>query len=415
MAEHDWQEKRDELDAKQKKMNAIFDAAGPRNDFSNRDVLEMLGAKDSTDAVEKMEAFHRELADLAGTVKDLRFKQIKRENEEMGRVMRAPVDIGGYVLPADTGARTFGDMVIATKSFKAWTNRKDVVTVSLPDLDLKTLMTTAAGFAPESVRSGLVVPAAGARVTFLDILPVRQISQAVDKYMEQTTRTDNSAEKGEGVAYAESEFVYTQQESPIRKITNSLPVTDEQLEDAPEVVPILNSDVVRGLRERLELQALVGDGNAPNIEGFLDAGKASVQTQAKGADPVFDAVFKGLNLVRTTGDANPTHIAMHPTNWLAVRLARTADGQYIMGNPIVAGPETLFGLPVVLTTRITSGTALVGDFLGYSYIANRRGVDIQIGYSGTQFAEGERLIRADLRAGLTVTRQAAFCKITGLA
>jgi HK97 family phage major capsid protein len=207
-------------------------------------------------------------------------------------------------------------------------------------------------------------------------------------------------------------FVFTEETSTVRKITSSLPVTDEQLEDAPEVAAILDQRLRFGLRQRLDGQVLVGDGTPPNLTGMLNTG--SILTQAKSTDPVFDAVFKAMTQVSVTGRAFPNALIFHPTDWQGVRLARTADGVYIMGNPSQPGPMSLFGLPVAICDAGSAGTAYAADLLNFTYIGERRGVNVEIGYSGTQFAEGKKLLRADLRACFTVTRPAAICKITGL-
>jgi HK97 family phage major capsid protein len=314
--------------------------------------------------------------------------------------------------PAEIKHRSFGERVIEVKEYKAtnFARYGAGVSVHVEDFGIKTLMETTAGFAPEAQRTGLIVPYAMRPVQVLQLFPTRPTTQNADVYMEQTTHTDNAAEKGEGVAYAESAFAYTQRSQPIEKITNSLPVTDEQLEDAPQVASIINTDLTAGLRRRLDLQVLVGDGSTPNLKGILDH---SIQEQAKGADPIFDAVFKALTKVRVTGRAMPNAIIAHPNDWQDIRLMRTADGQYIMGAPAVEGSTTLFGLPVVISDALTENSVLIGDFLTYCYISERRGVDVQVGYVGDQFKEGKRTIRADLRCALTVTRANAFCKVTG--
>jgi hypothetical protein len=86
-----------------------------------------------------------------------------------------------------------------------------------------------------------------------------------------------------------------------------------------------------------------------------------------------------------------------------------------MGNPGVVGTQSLFGLPVALVEAGSAGTGLVGDFANFSYVAERRGIDVQAGYSGTQFVEGKKTLRADLRAAFVVLRPAAFCSMTSLA
>jgi HK97 family phage major capsid protein len=324
---------------------------------------------------------------------------------------------GGMQHPVapDTKTRTFGELVTESKEYatKAAEHFKDGHSSHTIEWGLKTLFERTAGFAPESVRSGLMVGAVQQPIVVLDLIPERQINQAVDKYMQETTATIGAMEKAEGIAYAESTYVWTEQTSTVQKITDSLPVTDEQLEDAPEVASLLNGRLIFGLRKRLETQVVVGTGVSPLLRGFLASG-VGIQTQAKGADPTFDAIFKAMTLVRFTGGAIPSGIIMHPNDYQDVRLTRTAAGEYIMGPPMAPGSTTLFGLPVAVTTTITENTALVGDFQNFCYIGARRGVDVQVGYSGTQFAEGKKLIRADLRACFTITRPVAFASVTGI-
>ena len=416
-------EARQKFQAKQKELGEVFEAAGSDLDFSRKAVLEKLGATDSTDAVGKVKARNIELESLSAELRAAELVAVRDAMKARETERNAPVSMQQGAHPAgESRAKSFGDLVTGSAEYKAYDYRRDAACttqVKMPYaelLGLKTLMETGAGFAPESVRSGLIVPIATQRTTVLDIMPFRPVPQMLDKYMEETTVTNNSAEKAEGVAYAESVFAYTERESPVRKITNSLPITDEQLKFAPVVASLVNNNLRRGLRERLELQILVGDGNSPNLEGFLDAGKSGVQTQAKGSDPAFDAIFKAFIKVMTTGSANPDYVILNPANWQTIRLARTADGQYIMGNPAVVGAQALFGVPIVQSTRITSGTGLTGDFGNYSYIGEPEGntADVAVGYVGDQFKEGKRTLRCDLYACLTVTRQTAFCKITGL-
>jgi HK97 family phage major capsid protein len=167
-----------------------------------------------------------------------------------------------------------------------------------------------------------------------------------------------------------------------------------------------------GARQKLDSQVLVGTGVDPALRGILNAG--GVQSQAKSTDPTFDAIHKAMTKVRVTGRASPNAIAMHPNDWEAIRLTRTADGIYIMGNPSVAGPMTLFGISIALTDAITENTALVGDFANFCQLFERRGVQVQLGYVGDQFTQGKATLRADLRVAFATLRPPAFCKVTGI-
>jgi HK97 family phage major capsid protein len=400
--------------AKQEELGKIMAQAkdGARYDFSRKAVLDALGAADQSDALGKIKARNRELEAMNADLVTAEAKSVEDAIGKRDHDRNQPVSNSGIHSPIVI-AKTWGDRVIGMKQYKAtdFSVHGAGVTIKLEDLSLKTLMETTAGFAPEAVRSGLVVPAAMRPIQVLDLIPTRPTTQNADVYMEQTTNTNSAAEKAEGAAYAESVFVYTQRSQPVEKITDSIPVTDEQLEDAPQVASILNSELIFHLRQRLDLQVLVGDGSTPNLKGILDH---STQTQAKGTDPVFDAVFKAITKVRAVGRAVPNAIVMHSSDWQDVRLARTADGEYIMGNPSTPGAASLFGLPVAISEAITENTALVGDFANFCRLSERRGVDVQVGYVGDQFKEGKRTIRADLRAAMTVTRAYAFCTVTGI-
>ena len=123
-----------------------------------------------------------------------------------------------------------------------------------------------------------------------------------------------------------------------------------------------------------------------------------------------------MTKIRVTGRAMPTHHVVHPTDWEGVRLLRTADGVYIWGNPSEAGPERMWGLPVVQCDADSAGTGYVGSFLpAWLSMFEKKGVDIQIGYVGSQFLQGKRTVRADMRMALVFFRPAAFCSVTGLA
>ena len=167
------------------------------------------------------------------------------------------------------------------------------------------------------------------------------------------------------------------------------------------------------LRQRIDGQLLTGDGNAPNLTGILNNG--SIQTQAKGSDPVPDAIYKAMTKVRVTGRAMPNVVVLHPNDWQGVRLLRTTDGIYIWGNPSEAGPERIWGLPVVQTDAETENTGLVGDFANFCQKYWKRDIEVQITNAHSDyFIKGKQAIRADVRLAFVIYRAPAFCTVTGI-
>ena len=140
-----------------------------------------------------------------------------------------------------------------------------------------------------------------------------------------------------------------------------------------------------------------------------------MQTQAKGSDPVPDAIHKGITKVKVTGRAMPNAVIMHPNDWQDVRLLRTTDGIYIWGSPSETGEPRIWGLRVVESDAQTENTAVVGDFANYSLFVVRRGIEVKVSDSHSDyFVKGKQAVRAGMRAATVWLRPEAFCKITGI-
>lgn len=401
------------IEAKSKTLAVVFDEAGPEMDLTQ--VKSISG--DTMAKAEEIRKMNDELTDLGTQRDELLAVRKAAERVRTATVPGADGEQGSEPnaaaanITAREQAKSFGELFTASQAYKARTG--GVGPESKLDMELKTLMTTSAGWTPETTRTGRLVDFATRPVQVTDLVPATTTIQAAVVYMEETTFTNNAAEAAEGGTYAEAALALTEQSSTVRKIAVFLPVTDEQLEDEPQVRGYIDNRLPFMLRQRLDSQILVGNGTAPNLRGFLNV--VGIQTQAKGADPSPDAVYKAMVKVRVTGRAMPNGIVYHPTNWQDIRLLRTADGIYIWGNPSDAGPERIWGLAVAQSDAITLGTALVGDYATYSELASRRGIDVQVSNShSTYFIEGKQAMRADVRVALVVYRPAAFCTVTGL-
>lgn len=394
-------------------LHNVYQEAGDDLDFSKVVSLPNCEKDDTTiKKLEDLEALNKEINDLADQEKTLlAFEENRkaaighdRDVKGINRTPDAPKN-------ANQATKSLGELFVESKAYTEYDGHSGPSAVI--DAELKTLFQTSAGWAPESLRTGRVVPEAVQPVEMLDVVTLGQTSQAAVVYMEETTLTNNAAEASEGGAYGEAALALTEQSSTVRKIGVFLPVTDEQMEDVPQITGYVNNRLTYMVRQRLGAELLTGDGVAPNLTGILNV--AGIQTQAKGTDPVPDAIYKAITLVRVTGQAVPDTIVLHPNDWQGIRLLRTADGIYIFGSPNDSGPERLWGLPVVQAQAETENTGLVGAFKTMHELAIRRGVEIKVSDSHDDyFTKGKKAIRADLRAAAVTYRPAAFCSVTSI-
>lgn len=385
---------------RQKALADIFAEAGPEMDMTK--VKSLSGS--NADKVAELRKMNLELAELGAKRDDL-------ETIRKSAQFAALFGEGGSIEDSFPGiprkASNFGELFLKSEA------RRQKGTTSELDIELKTLMTTTAGWTPETTRTGLVIMSAQRPIQVTDLIPTVPTNEQAYVYMEETTFTNNAAEVAEGGTYGEAAFALTEQSSMVRKIGVWLPITDEQLEDEPAAQAYINARMPFMVQQRLDGQIMVGNGTAPNVRGVLNV--VGIQTQAKGADPSPDAFYKAMVKVRVTGRAIPSAAVVHPTNWQDVKLLRTADGIYIWGSPSEVTPDRIWGLNVAQCDALTVGTAVVGDFANFSLMAIKRGIEVKISDShSTYFVEGKQAIRADMRAALVWLRPAAFCTVTGL-
>lgn len=405
-------------DILQEKAKVIEQKRNELASFLKANPLESIKGESGTSTITEFNKRNDELTTLVGDYNGLKaMHDTGIANDAALKEFDKPAADYAHPSGPDVLARTrksFGQLFTESAAFKSKGAK-----ASIADLSVKTLMQTTDGFAPEVVRNRPVLLAAQEPLNVLDLIPTRDVQQVAIKYMEETPKAVAASETNEGNTYAEADFDFIEKDSPVRKITVWIPVTDEQLEDEGYVRQYLNERMPRELRRRLAGQVVVGTGATVNgnatLRGMVNF--AGSLTQAKGTDPVFDALLKGYTQIRTAagGFSQPTATIINPVDETNIRLTRTADGRYILGDP---GSQpmvvNIFGVPLVGVVQKPTGSSFTKDF-SHLELFPYRGVDMQISNShGTMFVEGKQAVRADIRVGFHDYRPASGCSTTGL-
>lgn len=395
------------LKAKRKELHDLYEGAWAEDGTLDTSKIKGLDG-DSQAKVDEIRKLNDEIDDLAK--KD-------EKNRALLKGAQHSLDYDEDFEPGDDRhhgpvVKSFGKAFAESNALKGYQGGGQGPAAEL-DVELKTLMETGAGWAPATVRGPRVVDYATRPVQMMDIIPTSPTDQTAIRYMEETTFTNNAAERNEGAVYGEAALALTERTDPVQSIGVWLPVTDEQLEDIPGIQSYIDNRLPFMVKQRLDSQVIVGNGTAPNISGYLD--RSNIQTQAKGSDPTPDAVYKAMTKVEVTGQSIPEAYVTHPNDWQEVRLLRTSDGIYIWGSPADAGPERIWGLPVVKVQGITEGTGLVGAFAAHSELRVKKGIVVEVTNSHSDyFIYGKQAIRATMRVALAVYRPVAFCQVTGI-
>jgi HK97 family phage major capsid protein len=403
------EEAQGKLDHARKSLAEVFEQAGPEMDMAKVKCID----GDSKAKVDWIRTKNAEIDERAKAVEELlevaKGAERSREAGKRGEEAKA-AEHGDGARERKGGRKSIGDLVIGSNAYlkRAGGNGPE----ARLDIELKALFSTS-NWEPETTRGPRIMDYITNPIQLIDLIPTTTTNQTAVTYMEETTFVNNAAEIPEGGPYPESALGLEEVTSPVRKIGTWIPVTDETLEDEPRARAYINNRLPFMVRQRLDGQLLTGNGTSPNLRGLLNT--TGIQTQAKGGDPTPDAVYKAMTKIKVNALAMPNATVWHPNDWQEVRLLRTTDGIYIWGSPSEPGPARIWGLPAIENFGITEGTAVVGDFANYTELAVKRGIDVQISNSHSDFfTHGKQAIRCDIRAAFVVYRPSAFATVTGI-
>ena len=299
------------------------------------------------------------------------------------------------------------------------------------NIALKALFQTGAGWTPIDTFSGLVSPYPVEGLFVSPHIPSVPTDQHNVVWQKQTSRTNASAPRAEGAALAESTLAYTKQVSPVEAVGTSLPVSDEQIADVPQMENILMNELRLLVMEEVDDLIINGSGSGNAWKGVrnltMDDDGTYVAAQSD-TDDMFTAIRKIITQIRVHGKTMPSLILVNPEDAEKLDIVRivsassydsTGDsenthlGQFLYRRPQDGGAVgTVWNIPVVETTRIAKSHVVAGDFARYAMFRDRQTYVVEQGYVNDDFTKLQKSIRAYVRAAFFVTRGSAFARLT---
>lgn len=255
-----------------------------------------------------------------------------------------------------------------------------------------------------------IVPGAFRQLGVLDVIPMGSTGSNQVFYTQEDAFVNEAKEVTEGAAKAESDLTFKLIEEPVRTVAHFLKLSNQVLDDAPALEGYVNRRLTHGLRNRLELQALRGNGSSPNLAGLSASGRHTAFTPSTG-DSALDSLNRAKYAV-TGADFMATHIFINPADWGAIERSKVDDGGYVLGdggaityvnnglNPLV------WGLTVVPSNNVEAGKFYVLDVNAIELMM-RQGVTVEMGFVDKDFTNNLVTLRAELRAAMAVYQPTA--------
>lgn len=226
---------------------------------------------------------------------------------------------------------------------------------------------------------------------------------------------NKAAVVNEGVTKPQSgPFSFDTISTTLKTVAHWVPITRQTADDDGQLTGYINGRLTYGLEYSLDRQILNGNGTT-EMQGILTTSGIGAYQPATGST---DAKLITVRKARTQAELAlypPDGIVMHPLDWQDIELDTDVNGQFrVIANVTDPGATPrLWGLAVVTTVGIASGTALLGGFRMGATLWERQGITILMTDSHADyFTSNTLVILAERRANVAVHTPACFVKIT---
>jgi len=248
-------------------------------------------------------------------------------------------------------------------------------------------------------------------------------SNAVEFVREKTSGTTNAAApqgKGssprayENVAKAESAIDFELVSTPIQTIAHWIPASRQVADDSSALSTFLNGRMIYFLKVVEEDQLLNGTGSGGDLDGLVTGATSYDTGDDVVGDTKLDKLRRAINQVQVSG-FTPNGIVLNAADWTDIELIKTTGsaslGEYVFSSPRIAGVPSVWGVPVVLSTKMTAGNFLVGDFQNGAELFDRQQASVEISREHESFFVKNMIaVLAELREALVIYQASSMRK-----
>ncbi|MYZ44210.1 phage major capsid protein [Schauerella aestuarii] len=252
-----------------------------------------------------------------------------------------------------------------------------------------------------------------------DLIPTTPVTGQSYSYFVELLHTRGAGMVAEGGAKPQSNVTFEQKTDTVKKIAVWMPVTDEALDDVPQLYSYIQELLRYDLKLAEEGQILKGSGAGNNLNGIMTQATTFDAALSKAGDTAIDTVRRAIYQVRKQSKRSADAVVMTELDWMNVELQKDADNRYLFANLQGLVTPVLWGRPVVASDSMdegdgedTGGEFLVGSFAQGARIYDRMAFTVKVGWINDDFIKNQRVVLVEERLGLAVRRPYAFVKGT---
>lgn len=236
------------------------------------------------------------------------------------------------------------------------------------------------------------------------LIPTGSTDSDVVRYVKESGYTDGGAAKAEGATLGQSDFDMTATDANVRKIGTYFRISEEMLADTPQLTSYLSARAPEKLLSVEDDQILNGNGTAPNLSGIItDAADFAAGGFANAIESAneFDVLTAALNQL-ALANYSADYIMINPTDFHKILLLKSSQNEYLVKDWNQGLQPRINGVPVILSTAVTSDKYVLGNFGMGTQLWIRDNVGVEFSrFDSTNFRDGFVTVRVQERVALT--------------
>jgi len=221
---------------------------------------------------------------------------------------------------------------------------------------------------------------------------------------DEATIARAAAMVAEGSVFPESTAAWKEYNLPVRKIGDTLPVTDEFFEDEAMFAGELQMFLMTNVAIEMDNQIVNGDGTGQNLTGLVTSSPAYTPVASGITDAsIYDLIVKVSEDITTDRGSKyaPDVVFMNISDINKMKLKKDANNNYILPPFVDRAGAVVDGVVVVEDNHITANTFVMGD-RRYARLYQAAGLTISRGEIDKQFVEDMSTLKVRRRTAFLI-------------
>jgi HK97 family phage major capsid protein len=200
---------------------------------------------------------------------------------------------------------------------------------------------------------------------------------------------------------------FEQKTANVRKIAARMVISDEMLDDIPDLANHLSTRGVERLLIVEDAQLLTGAGTGQNLTGLSINAVTATSFGYKVTTPQkWDVLGASVGKLASANYIS-TAIMLNTVDFHEMALLKDTQGRYLAPIMWTNGVPSIHGVPVAITNAIAAGSFLVGNFSMGAEIKQRQGLGVRF-FEETLAANNQVLVVIEERLALPIYYPSAF-------